>query len=235
MADRETALMVFDFLERLRVEKYRVGDSTRDIRTANMLASLSLDDGLRDAACMKLLSPGLERIRFLEIAAHDPMSLTVCASKLKTMWDQTDYDVSRMVNSEFNQDVAALLWQLSVHIQTPGLRRGPLEAASYLSFMQGDREEVVAKYLGGLRAVAPTGEVTRALMDAHVHGDRPAWIVQQAQDRPSVVTVPDVAPQRCDPIEPVPGEQSPVAQVPVESQEQAGWHPIQGMRRFVGL
>ncbi len=62
MADRQTALAVFDFLDSLRAGQYRIGaDAEKDHATAGLLASLSGDTGLRDAVCAKLISPGMER------------------------------------------------------------------------------------------------------------------------------------------------------------------------------
>ena len=50
MADRQTALAVFDFLDSLRAGQYRIGaDAEKDHATAGLLASLSGDTGLRDA------------------------------------------------------------------------------------------------------------------------------------------------------------------------------------------
>ena len=73
MADRQTALAVFDFLDSLRAGQYRIGaDAEKGHATAGLLASLSGDTGLRDAVCAKLISPGLERARFLMVAEHDP-------------------------------------------------------------------------------------------------------------------------------------------------------------------
>lgn len=73
MADRQTALAVFDFLDSLRAGQYRIGaDAEKDHATAGLLASLSGDTGLRDAVCAKLISPGMERARFLMVAEHDP-------------------------------------------------------------------------------------------------------------------------------------------------------------------
>lgn len=72
MADRQTALAVFDFLDSLRAGQYRIGaDAEKDHATAGLLASLSGDTGLRDAVCAKLISPGMERARFLMVAEHD--------------------------------------------------------------------------------------------------------------------------------------------------------------------
>ena len=52
MADRQTALAVFDFLDSLRAGQYRIGaDAEKDHATAGLLASLSGDTGLRDAVC----------------------------------------------------------------------------------------------------------------------------------------------------------------------------------------
>ena len=81
MADRQTALAVFDFLDSLRAGQYRIGaDAEKDHATAGLLASLSGDTGLRDAVCAKLISPGLERARFLMVAEHDPRALPLFAS-----------------------------------------------------------------------------------------------------------------------------------------------------------
>ena len=50
MADRQTALAVFDFLDSLRAGQYRIGaDAEKDHATAGLLASLSGDTGLRQA------------------------------------------------------------------------------------------------------------------------------------------------------------------------------------------
>ena len=46
MADRQTALAVFDFLDSLRAGQYRIGaDAEKDHATAGLLASLSGDTG----------------------------------------------------------------------------------------------------------------------------------------------------------------------------------------------
>ena len=48
MADRQTALAVFDFLDSLRAGQYRIGaDAEKDHATAGLLASLSGDTGRR--------------------------------------------------------------------------------------------------------------------------------------------------------------------------------------------
>ena len=58
MADRQTALAVFDFLDSLRAGQYRIGaDAEKDHATAGLLASLSGDTGLR-------------RVREADIAGH---------------------------------------------------------------------------------------------------------------------------------------------------------------------
>ena len=76
MADRQTALAVFDFLDSLRAGQYRIGaDAEKDHATAGLLASLSGDTGLRDAVCAKLISPGLERARFLMGAEDGPRAI----------------------------------------------------------------------------------------------------------------------------------------------------------------
>lgn len=168
MADRQTALAVFDFLDSLRAGQYRIGaDAEKDHATAGLLASLSGDTGLRDAVCAKLISPGMERARFLMVAEHDPRALPLFASGQVKPWYQADYNVREIANSEFHQDIPALLWRLSNTIPDSARREGALEAAAYMSFMQGD----------------PEGEVTRCLMDAHEHGQHPAWVMEQRQLR----------------------------------------------------
>lgn len=141
MADRQTALAVFDFLDSLRAGQYRIGaDAEKDHATAGLLASLSGDTGLRDAVCAKLISPGLERARFLMVAEHDPHALPLFASGQVKPWYQADYNVREIANSEFHQDIPALLWRLSNTIPDSARREGALEAAAYMSFMQGDPE-----------------------------------------------------------------------------------------------
>ena len=164
MADRQTALAVFDFLDSLRAGQYRIGaDAEKDHATAGLLASLSGDTGLRDAVCAKLISPGMERARFLMVAEHDPRALPLFASGQVKPWYQADYNVREIANSEFHQDIPALLWRLSNTIPDSARREGMLEAAAYMSFMEG--------------------EVTRCLMDAHEHGQHPAWVMEQRQLR----------------------------------------------------
>lgn len=91
MADRQTALAVFDFLDSLRAGQYRIGaDAEKDHATAGLLASLSGDTGLRDAVCAKLISPGMERARFLMVAEHDPRALPLFASGQVKPWYQAD-------------------------------------------------------------------------------------------------------------------------------------------------
>ncbi|KFI89602.1 hypothetical protein BISA_2329 [Bifidobacterium saguini DSM 23967] len=181
MADRETALAVFEFIDSLRSEQYRIGDPTRDGAVAEMLAHLSDDAALRDAACAKLISPGLERMRFMLVANHDPNALPLFASTSRKLWYQADYNVREIANSEFHQDVPALLWRLSNCLRDPERRVGVLEAAAYMSFMQGDDERVFSGHLGRLAAVSPQGEVTRCLMDAHDHGQAPAWLMERSR------------------------------------------------------
>lgn len=184
MADRQTALAVFDFLDSLRAGQYRIGaDAEKDHATAGLLASLSGDTGLRDAVCAKLISPGLERARFLMVAEHDPRALPLFASGQVKPWYQADYNVREIANSEFHQDIPALLWRLSNTIPDSARREGMLEAAAYMSFMQGDPEAAFTGHLGRLAAVSPEGEVTRCLMDAHEHGQHPAWVMEQRQLR----------------------------------------------------
>ena len=184
MADRQTALAVFDFLDSLRAGQYRIGaDAEKDHATAGLLASLSGDTGLRDAVCAKLISPGLERARFLMVAEHDPRALPLFASGQVKPWYQADYNVREIANSEFHQDIPALLWRLSNSIPDSARREGMLEAAAYMSFMQGDPEAAFTGHLGRLAAVSPEGEVTRCLMDAHEHGQHPAWVMEQRQLR----------------------------------------------------
>lgn len=184
MADRQTALAVFDFLDSLRAGQYRIGaDAEKDHATAGLLASLSGDTGLRDAVCAKLISPGLERARFLMVAEHDPHALPLFASGQVKPWYQADYNVREIANSEFHQDIPALLWRLSNNIPDSARREGALEAAAYMSFMQGDPEAAFTGHLGRLAAVSPEGEVTRCLMDAHEHGQHPAWVMEQRQLR----------------------------------------------------
>ena len=165
MADRQTALAVFDFLDSLRAGQYRIGaDAEKDHATAGLLASLSGDTGLRDAVCAKLISPGMERARFLMVAEHDPRALPLFASGQVKPWYQADYNVREIANSEFHQDIPALLWRLSNTIPDSARREGALEAAAYMSFMQGDPEAAFTGHLGRLAAVSPEGEVTRCLM-----------------------------------------------------------------------
>lgn len=184
MADRQTALAVFDFLDSLRAGQYRIGaDAEKDHATAGLLASLSGDTGLRDAVCAKLISPGLERARFLMVAEHDPRAIPLFASGQVKPWYQADYNVREIANSEFHQDIPALLWRLSNSIPDSARREGMLEAAAYMSFMQGDPEAAFTGHLGRLAAVSPEGEVTRCLMDAHEHGQHPAWVMEQRQLR----------------------------------------------------
>ena len=184
MADRQTALAVFDFLDSLRAGQYRIGaDAEKDHATAGLLASLSGDTGLRDAVCAKLISPGLERARFLMVAEHDPRALPLFASGQVKPWYQADYNVREIANSEFHQDIPALLWRLSNTIPDSARREGMLEAAAYMSFMQGDPEAAFTGHLGRLAAVSPEGEVTRCLMDAHEHGQHPAWVMERRQLR----------------------------------------------------
>ena len=184
MADRQTALAVFDFLDSLRAGQYRIGaDAEKDHATAGLLASLSGDTGLRDAVCAKLISPGMERARFLMVAEHDPRALPLFASGQVKPWYQADYNVREIANSEFHQDIPALLWRLSNTIPDSARREGALEAAAYMSFMQGDPEAAFTGHLGRLAAVSPEGEVTRCLMDAHEHGQHPAWVMEQRQLR----------------------------------------------------
>ena len=165
MADRQTALAVFDFLDSLRAGQYRIGaDAEKDHATAGLLASLSGDTGLRDAVCAKLISPGMERARFLMVAEHDPRALPLFASGQVKPWYQADYNVREIANSEFHQDIPALLWRLSNTIPDSARREGMLEAAAYMSFMQGDPEAAFTGHLGRLAAVSPEGEVTRSRM-----------------------------------------------------------------------
>lgn len=103
MADRQTALAVFDFLDSLRAGQYRIGaDAEKDHATAGLLASLSGDTGLRDAVCAKLISPGLERARFLMVAEHDPRAIPLFASGQVKPWCQADYNVREIANPGFN-------------------------------------------------------------------------------------------------------------------------------------
>ena len=139
--------------------------------------------GLRDAVCAKLISPGMERARFLMVAEHDPRALPLFASGQVKPWYQADYNVREIANSEFHQDIPALLWRLSNTIPDSARREGALEAAAYMSFMQGDPEAAFTGHLGRLAAVSPEGEVTRCLMDAHEHGQHPAWVMEQRQLR----------------------------------------------------
>lgn len=184
MADRQTALAVFDFLDSLRAGQYRIGaDAEKDHATAGLLASLSGDTGLRDAVCAKLISPGMERARFLMVAEHDPRALPLFASGQVKPWYQADYNVREIANSEFHQDIPALLWRLSNTIPDSARREGMLEAAAYMSFMQGDPEAAFTGHLGRLAAVSPEGEVTRCLMDAHEHGQHPACVMERRQLR----------------------------------------------------
>lgn len=127
MADRQTALAVFDFLDSLRAGQYRIGaDAEKDHATAGLLASLSGDTGLRDAVCAKLISPGLERARFLMVAEHDPRAIPLFASGQVKPWYQADYNVREIANSEFHQDIPALLWRLSNSIPDSARREGML-------------------------------------------------------------------------------------------------------------
>ena len=172
MADRQTALAVFDFLDSLRAGQYRIGaDAEKDHATAGLLASLSGDTGLRDAVCAKLISPGMERARFLMVAEHDPRALPLFASGQVKPWYQADYNVREIANSEFHQDIPALLWRLSNSIPDSARREGALEAAAYMSFMQGDPEAAFTGHLGRLAAVSPE------------HGQHPAWVMEQRQLR----------------------------------------------------
>lgn len=156
MADRQTALAVFDFLDSLRAGQYRIGaDAEKDHATAGLLASLSGDTGLRDAVCAKLISPGMERARFLMVAEHDPRAIPLFASGQVKPWYQADYNVREIANSEFHQDIPALLWRLSNTIPDSARREGMLEAAAYMSFMQGDPEAAFTGHLGRLAAVSP--------------------------------------------------------------------------------
>ena len=158
MADRQTALAVFDFLDSLRAGQYRIGaDAEKDHATAGLLASLSGDTGLRDAVCAKLISPGMERARFLMVAEHDPRALPLFASGQVKPWYQADYNVREIANSEFHQDIPALLWRLSNSIPDSARREGMLEAAAYMSFMQGDPE---AAFTGQVQRT--DGDETRA-------------------------------------------------------------------------
>ena len=156
MADRQTALAVFDFLDSLRAGQYRIGaDAEKDHATAGLLASLSGDTGLRDAVCAKLISPGMERARFLMVAEHDPRAIPLFASGQVKPWYQADYNVREIANSEFHQDIPALLWRLSNSIPDSARREGMLEAAAYMSFMQGDPEAAFTGHLGRSRRFHP--------------------------------------------------------------------------------
>ena len=184
MADRQTALAVFDFLDSLRAGQYRIGaDAGKDHATAGPLAALSGDPGLRRAPGAEPVSPGPERARFLLVAEHDSPALPPLASGPVQTVFQADYNVREIANSEFHQDIPALLWRLSNTIPDSARREGALEAAAYMSFMQGDPEAAFTGHLGRLAAVSPEGEVTRCLMDAHEHGQHPAWVMEQRQLR----------------------------------------------------
>ena len=117
------------------------------------------------------------------VAEHDPHALPLFASGQVKPWYQADYNVREIANSEFHQDIPALLWRLSNNIPDSARREGMLEAAAYMSFMQGDPEAAFTGHLGRLAAVSPEGEVTRCLMDAHEHGQHPAWVMEQRQLR----------------------------------------------------
>ena len=81
MADRQTALAVFDFLDSLRAGQYRIGaDAEKDHATAGLLASLSGDTGLRDAVCAKLISPGISMWMSMDISMWMSMDVSMWVS-----------------------------------------------------------------------------------------------------------------------------------------------------------
>lgn len=60
------------------------------------------------------------------VAEHDPRALPLFASGQVKPWYQADYNVREIANSEFHQDIPALLWRLSNSIPDSARRRARL-------------------------------------------------------------------------------------------------------------
>lgn len=184
MTNRQTALVVFDFLGLLRAGQYRVGtDVEKDRAAAGLLVSLSGDMRLHDVMCVKLISPGLERTCFLMVAGHDSRALPLLASGQVKPWYQADYNAREVTNSKFHQGIPTLLRWLSNIIPDSARREGMLEAVAYMSFIQGDPEAVFTGHPGRLAVVPSESEVTRCLMNAHEHGQYPVRVMERRQPR----------------------------------------------------
>lgn len=192
MADQIDRL--FSFLDGLRVRAFSPGaDPVADAALLPVLAELTRRADMRDAALVKVVSPGMDPASFRVVASRSESrpdrdrraadAYAVVDEVVAKAWNNPGYDVRRVMQTAYRQDVPKLLDRLASRISPFSDQSGLRAVTAYASWLQGDDMPVFKGYLDSLRASDPSDEWASQLSHAYDVREYPAWLRADIDER----------------------------------------------------
>lgn len=185
---------LFAFLDGLRARVWVPGaDASADAALLPVLGELSRRADMRDAALVKVVSPGMGREAFRLVASRSEAgpdrdrraadAYAVVDDVIAKAWEHPGYDVRRVMQTAYHQDVPKLLDRLASRISPLAEQSGLRAVTAYASWLQGDDMPVFKGYLDSLRAAGPSDEWAAQLTRAYEHHEYPAWLRADLDER----------------------------------------------------
>ena len=186
---------LFAFLDGLRARVWVPGaDASADAALLPVLGELSRRADMRDATLVKVVSPGMGREAFRTVACRSEggrgdMDGRVAAAYalvdgvVAKAWENPGYDVRRVMQTAYHQDVPKLLDRLAARISPLADQSGLRAVTAYASWLQGDDMPVFKGYLDSLRAADPSDGWAAQLSTAYESREYPAWLRADLDER----------------------------------------------------
>ena len=192
MVDRVDQL--FSFLDGLRSRAWVPGaDASADAALLPALAGLSRRADMRDAVLVKVVSPGMDRAAFRLVASRSEAgpgrdrrvadAYAVVDDVVTKAWENPGYDVRRVMQTAYRQDVPKLLDRLAARISPLAEQSGLRAVTAYASWLQGDDMPLFKGYLDSLRAANPSDGWAVQLGNAYASHGYPAWLRADLDER----------------------------------------------------
>lgn len=178
---------LFSFLDGLRSRAWVPGvDAAADAALLPALAELSRRADMRDAVLVKVVNPGMDRAAFRMVASRSEAgpgrdrrvadAYAVVDDVVTKAWENPGYDVRRVMQTAYHQDVPKLLDRLAARISPLAEQSGLRAVTAYASWLQGDDMPVFKGYLDSLRAANPSDGWAAQLGNAYETHEYPAWL-----------------------------------------------------------
>lgn len=180
-----SAHTLFTRMQQLRESLWPIdGTDDADLAMAADFGMMSFDHRLRDAVICYFLEPDffdddgglLTRL----VTSDDSPEVIPLFEKLNSdVWNHTDY-LPKEALSVYHQDIPVFFESMG-DLLPPDFAAGPFEAASFISWAQGDDLAVTNSYAGrALHADRLSGIGTR-MGSLCLYDKRPAWVIAQRQ------------------------------------------------------